>query len=964
MLGISGDTRHTFVTEAISGAGAKTVAIAGSVALNLIDSTTEARINSSATVGGLNNVSDITVTATSNTSSASKAKPNDDGATVDTVGIGASLALNRLDHQVSAVIDNSVVFVGTGRNFNVAANANHIAATESTAGGNNTNGIAGSVALAIIVNTTLASFGTGGAVTLTGTGDVRATHTRVSAAKADATVTGSNVGIGVGASINDDEETSSAFLSRSLTLAGALNVLSTSSATSTIDTKSTAKGADSQSGTPDQNTNKQRNQTPNTGSVSTLPSGISAMTSGNSSSNSNSSSKGGSLDVAASIGVNVLNVTNTATIESGSVLRGGGVTLEAITPSGQANSFVIWGAAAAGGTGGVGVAGSIAIEQVNFTTLASAKTGSQLLSTGNLTVNATDALNPQTLAVGAGFNASNNPVVGGSVALRLMTSQTDAFIGGSADAAGAISVTARTTINPTVIDLPGPLPDPTATSVAVAGSASTGGVGVAGAVVINIDTINTSAMIGNGAAINQNSTIRGVSNQSITVTAIDAITMTSLAGSLTIAPSSIGVGAGLDLAIIEKHTTTSIGRSVVVSSKSNVTIETTSTDVFKTLSINAGIGNSAGIAGSASVYDVTSNSIAKIDSAAGAASTLNATGAVRVASTGNFTLTSLAGSVGAAGTAGIGAANVTLTHTDNVQAYTGENANITSNGGAGLAVSVSSREDVIGIAAAGGGAETAGVAGSATAVILDESSQAWIGRNNFIQANVSKLTKKTTAFIDSGATIDVEGNLFVTADSSEDITSVAAGLAASGTASVAADAGVHVLDMTTRAWIGDDPRDAVASPGADSIVVNGSVVASADDRTEIDKVVGVLAASLAGLGAAAGVFTSNKLTEAFLSAGLNITALGNIAASNVPTGGFVLGTTGSSALTTGIEPGTASLTVSPSSLSATGEVGLPRVGSMDVDRNGSNDTNENSITGQQLSRLPLSRRCQLRYRPT
>ncbi|MCC7196433.1 MAG: hypothetical protein IT356_12840, partial [Gemmatimonadaceae bacterium] len=544
--------------EAISGAGAKTVAIAGSVALALIDTTTEARIGSAATISGLNNVSDIVVTATGNTSSTAKAKPNDDGATAETVGIGASLALNRLNQQVSAIVDNNVLFVGTGRNLNVVANANHIAATESTAGGGNTNGIAGSVALAIINNTTTAKVGTGGLVTLVGTGDIRANHNGSSATKADATVTGSNVGIGVGVGINDDHQDSSAILSRSLTLAGALNVLSTSSVTSSIETTSTAKGADPLSGGADQTTNTARNQTPNTGGTNTLPSGSSAMTSGNSSASSNSSSEGGGLGVAASLGLNSLNITNVAridnsasvnagtgaivvrasqlvnestkavgtsvalsdstkigasaglnfatinnlaTVESGSIVRGGGITVEAITPAGQANAFTAWGAAAAGGTGGVGVAGSAAIELVNFTTLASAKSGSQLLSTGNLTVNANNTLNPQTLAVGAGFNASNNPVVGGSVAIRLLTTQTDAFIGSSADAASAMSVTARTTINPTVIDLPGPIPDLTATSVAVAGSASTGGVGVAGAVVINIDTINTSATINSGAAI-------------------------------------------------------------------------------------------------------------------------------------------------------------------------------------------------------------------------------------------------------------------------------------------------------------------------------------------------------------------------------------------------------------------------------------------------------------------------------
>ncbi len=1053
MLDIGGDTRHTFATESISGAGAKTVAIAGSLALALIDTTTQATVKAGATVSSLISSADISITASGSTSSLSKARPNDDGVTAETVGIGGSLALNRLNHAVVATIDNTAVITGSARNLNVAATANHGTTTESTAGGGDTNGLAGSVALAIIDNTTLASVGTGGAVTLTGTGDVRSTHTSTSATKSDATVTGSNVGIGVSVGINDDRESSSALLSRSLTLSGALNVLSTSSVVSTIDTKSTAKGADPLSGTADQTANKQRNQTPNTGSTSTLPSGNSAMSTGNGTANSNSSSRGSGLGIAASLGVNVLNassiaridsaaainagssaivvrasqlvnestkamgtsvalsdstkigasaglsfatIVNSATVETGSIVRGGGITIEAITPAGQANSFVAWGAAAAGGTGGVGVAGSVAIDQINFTTLASAKSGSQLLSTGNVTVAANNSLNPQTLAAGAGFNAANNPVVGAAVALRIMTTQTDAFIGGSVDSAVALSITSRTTINPTVIDLPGPIADPTATSVAVAGSASTGGVGVAGAVVINIDSITTTATVGNGASVNQNTVaITGASNQSITITATDSITFTSLAGSLTIAPSSVGVGAGLDLEVVNKTTQAAIGRSTTVSSKSNVTVETTSADNFKTLAINAGIGNSAGIAGSASVYDVTSTSTALVDSASGQVSTLSSTGAVRIAATGNFTLTSLAGSVGAAGSAGVGASNVTLTHVDTVQASVGNNANITANGGSGLTVAASSSEDILGVSAAGAGGGSAAVAGSATVVVLTEVTQAWIGRlANVVAGNattvgtqnvsvtsvdnttlvsvagslaaagtaavgfgadVSKIAKTTTANIDSGVTATVKGNIIVTADSLEDITSVAAGLAAAGSASVAADAGVHVLDITTRAWIGDDGRDAVPTAGAGAVLANGSINVSADERTEIDKVVGVLAAAAyAGVGAAVGVSTSNKLTEAFIGNGAAVTALGGGAPLLVKTGEFNFGNVFSSVTTSGIEPGTASLTSSGSGLSGTGEVGLPKVGSMDVDRTGGNDATDTSITGQRTA-VPKTR---------
>ncbi len=224
-----------------------------------------------------------------------------------------------------------------------------------------------------------------------------------------------------------------------------------------------------------------------------------------------------------------------------------------------------------------------------------------------------------------------------------------------------------------------------------------------------------------------------------------------------------------------------------------------------------------------------------------------------------------------------------------------------------------------------------------------------------VGADVATITKRTLAFVDSGSTVTAEGNFVVTADSLEDLTSVAAGAAGAGSASVVADAGVHVLDITTRAWIGDDPRDAIATSGPGSYTATGSMNVAADDRTEIDKVVGVAAgAAYAGVGAAAGVSTSTKLTEAFIGSGAVVNAYGQGAPLTVRTGEFGLSTIGASPNTPGIEPGSVSITSSPSSLSASGEVGLPKVGNMDVDRQAGNDATDPSITSQRVV-TPITR---------
>ncbi len=122
---------------------------------------------------------------------------------------------------------------------------------------------------------------------------------------------------------------------------------------------------------------------------------------------------------------------------------------------------------------------------------------------------------------------------------------------------------------------------------------------------------------------------------------------------------------------------------------------------------------------------------------------------------------------------------------------------------------------------------------------------------------------------------------------------------------------------------------------------------AADDRTEIDKVVGVAAgAAYAGVGAAAGVSTTTKLTEAFIGVNAVVNALAQGAPVIVRTGEFGFSTVGSSSSTPGIEPGSVSITSNPNSLSASGEVGLPRVGNMDVDREAGNDATDSSISSQ------------------
>ena len=78
-----------------------------------------------------------------------------------------------------------------------------------------------------------------------------------------------------------------------------------------------------------------------------------------------------------------------------------------------------------------------------------------------------------------------------------------------------------------------------------------------------------------------------------------------------------------------------------------------------------------------------------------------------------------------------------------------------------------------------------------------------------VGADVGVYTKHTNAYIDSGVVTDIAGNILVSAESSESLISVSAGVGVGGDVGVAANAGVHIFNLQTRAFIGDDPNQSV-----------------------------------------------------------------------------------------------------------------------------------------------------------
>ena len=112
------------------------------------------------------------------------------------VGIGASVALNILDTNVTrAEVEDTAVLTGGG-SVSLSATAGHTVGTTAEAGSaGGSVAISPSVAISIADNETTASIGTGGVLDASGTVDVSATHSSSVTTLSDGSAAG---GVGVG----------------------------------------------------------------------------------------------------------------------------------------------------------------------------------------------------------------------------------------------------------------------------------------------------------------------------------------------------------------------------------------------------------------------------------------------------------------------------------------------------------------------------------------------------------------------------------------------------------------------------------------------------------------------------------------------------------------------------------------------------------------------------------------------
>ncbi|HEY1066031.1 MAG TPA: hypothetical protein VGE52_07970, partial [Pirellulales bacterium] len=301
--------------------------------------------------------------------------------------------------------------------------------------------------------------------------------------------------------------------------------------------------------------------------------------------------------------------------------------------------------------------------------------------------------------------------------------------------------------------------------------------GGAGSVAVNVGggvfvfDKTTNASVGDGAAINAESTAAGPpdvadatqANQSVLVASGSDTHLVGVAGAVAIG-GSLAVTPGVAVNVIDETTNAVIGKQTDVYADRDVTVAAVGRqDVIAVAAGVAGSGTAA-VGVSAAVLALESDVNAELGTNATNAADralVQAGGNVVVSAVGETETTQIAGSLGVGlGAAGVGGAAAVTVIEKTTNASIGDYAIVDAkgHGGAvsarkgemsdsgampapvsvrGVVVQATSKEDVFQVAASAAGGKFAGVAGGVTVEVLDSDTTARIGGNTTINAGTT-----------------------------------------------------------------------------------------------------------------------------------------------------------------------------------------------------------------------------------
>jgi len=500
------------------------------------------------------------------------------------------------------------------------------------------------------------------------------------------------------------------------------------------------------------------------------------------------------------------------------------------------------------GGGSVGVGGSIATSVSTNNTEAYTVGNAALAAGSNINIAARD--DSTTVAVGGAGSGGGAAGVAGSLAVVVNTNTTSAYTGSgsSLDANKAIDVKANSSEN--VI------------TTVVTGSGG-GSAGVAGSVGVKVLNTTTQAYLGTGSQVNQNAA-GGSTEQTLNVAATDKVVTVGVAGAGA-GGGGAGVGAGADVSIVRNTTTAYIGDGSNVDVDGDVSVSAKSDKYVNSFSGAGAGGGAAGVAGAASVIVVgalldkqAQSGLSGEDDSGNSGSTQDyadeqTSGSLVGGMLGDSTQATKVSASLDEETAKIEVSDdfndTTSVDLKSTQAFIGPSATVD----AGQDITVEAEDKTLAIigTAAGAGGGAAGVAGAVAVALVHDAAEAFVGHDAKINAGRDTLVRAGT-----------KDDIF------------AAGLTGSGAGAAAVNgvALVTVVNSDTSAYIADDVEVNQDLADADSVSVE------ADSTTNVINLGGSGGgAGAAAVGGVADVAVISKSTKAFIARNAKVHAQNDIA---------------------------------------------------------------------------------------
>ena len=491
-------------------------------------------------------------------------------------------------------------------------------------------------------------------------------------------------------------------------------------------------------------------------------------------------------------------------------------------------------------SGGVGAAGTFSWNELSNTTTASIQ-NSTLNGTGDIKLTSQGKSDILAIsgAIGVSVGGSQGKGIGAGVAINILRNKNKAYIDNSNIVTdGALSLTA---------DSEG---DIIAITAGIAYSGSSGGLSVAGSVVVNSVANEIAAYI-------RNSPLIDIKGGNVSLSATDNSVIQSVSGGVAVGKGN-SIGASIAINLISNNILTYIDNSTVENAQT-LTLNSTSNSQIDMLSVGGSGGQNFAFGGSLTVNFIGNS----IKSYIANDSNVTVSGDIKLQAADQSITNALSGGIGIAtsGTA-VGAAIAVNITSNDVLAYISDSTVTSTNGS--INIKATSTALVNSLAVGGSGANNFALGGAIAANILDNTVEASIKGTEETKVTANKnieLKSSQAEKVKQGNWFSKVLDFVTTPIDSEDIpkqgiNSLAGGFGGSTSgAGVGASLAINVIDNEFRAFI------------ANSTVTSddGNILLDANLGTEINAItVGGAGGSSAGVSGSITINTINNDIFAYI----------------------------------------------------------------------------------------------------